>query len=197
MRKKAIKMLVGQNGYIDYNKSKYLKIGIGFLMIVLVIYIIGKVLMPNYFIYFKVGSALMILPTAQYFSKYFLFYRYKSGSKETYEALQAISEQLLIFSDLIIVRGKKTIYCDFIVISDKQIVVCFKNYKEKSDNQFKKVKALIQELYQVKGYTTPVEIIDNDQGFIDYVKKNVKGTLNNIDTELQEQLGKIIIQNAI
>lgn len=190
-------MLVGQNGYIDYNKRKYLKIGIGFLMIVLVIYVFGKVLMPNYFIYFKVGSALMILPTAQYFSKYFLFYRYKSGSAETYEALQAISEQLLIFSDLIIVRGKKTIYCDFIVISDKQIVVCFKHNKEKSDNQLNKVKALIQELYQVKGYTTPVQMIDNDQAFIDYIKKNVKGTLNNIDIELQEQLGKIIIQNAI
>lgn len=190
-------MRIGENGYIDYHKKKYLKIAIGFLVIVLAIYVFGKVLMPNYFIYFKVGSALMILPTALYFSKYFLFYRYKSGSAETYQSIQAISDQLLIFSDLIIVRGKKTIYCDFFVITDKQIVVCFKCNKEKSENKLKAVKELIQDLYQVKGYSTSVEIINNDKEYVEYIKQKVKGTLNNVNVELQEQLGKIIIQNAV
>lgn len=189
--------LKGENGYIDYYKKKYLKFSIILLLLVVTIYVIGKIFAPNHFIYFMVGSALMILPAAQYITKYLLFSRYKSASSNMYQALQDISDQLLIFSDLIIVQGKKTIYCDFAVLSDQQIVVYFNPKGNKSQDKQKTVKEIIQNLYQKKGYQIPVEVIDNEDAYLTFIKQNVKGTLNNVNVETQEQLGRIIIQNAV
>lgn len=189
--------LIGQNGYIDYHKRKYFLTAVIFLTSVLLVYVIGKILVPNYFTYFKVISALMILPTSQYFTKFLLFNQYKSSSANTHQALHEISDKLLIFADLILVFGKKTVYCDFAVLSDQQVVLCYKRNKKKSETKLTEIMKLVKDLYQVKGHSILVEVIDNDEAFLDFIKQKVKSTLNNVNVELQEQLGSIIIQNAI
>lgn len=187
--------LKGDNGYIDYHKSKYLKIAITLLIVVLVIYVLGQTLVPEFLVYyFQVGAALMILPTAQYFTKFLLFNRFKSGSEVIYKTIKEISEKLLVLSDLIIVRGKKTIYCDFVVVTDKHLVFYSSQNKRIKESKKNEIKEIIKNIFESKGYVISIEVIDNEDEYINHIKHLQEERINQ---ELQKQFGEIILQNSI
>ncbi|PKM95891.1 MAG: hypothetical protein CVU84_03560 [Firmicutes bacterium HGW-Firmicutes-1] len=195
-----MKKTKGENGYINYYKKQYLLISLGLLVAVLIIYFIGKVFAKDNFVFFAVGSAIMILPAAQYLSKYFVFANYKSGLRDSYMKFKDVHEQLIVLSDLIIVKGKKTMFFDFIINTDKMIVACHKAQNKKNDKkeeQLKVAKDLLSSIFKPKGYDLQIIVFSDEEEVLTYLIQNVKGTMNNIDETAQDKVATIILQSAI
>lgn len=186
-----MKKIKGSIGYIDFYKKKYLRLSLIFLIIIIALYITGKIFPSKYFIYFAVLSALMILPASQQLSRYLVFSRYRSASKDYYEKLVEVDKKLVVYADLIIVYKKKTLFFDYIIITDRSIIGC---YKQKNIID---AKTGIEGIYKQSGYNYPVIILENEEETLKYINKNIKNTLNNIDEKTQEKLSTIILQNSI
>lgn len=186
-----MKILKGSYGYVDFYKKKYLRLSLIFIILIIALYIIGKFLPSNYFIYFAIFSALMILPASQQLSRYLVFYRYKSASKLYYDKFVEADNKLAVYVDLIVVYKKKTLFFDFIIITDKNIVGCFKG-KNIDDAQ-----TVLKDIYKQSGYSYPVILFETEEETIRHINETLKNTLNNIDEKVQEKLSTIILQSSI
>ncbi|PKM50219.1 MAG: hypothetical protein CVV02_12065 [Firmicutes bacterium HGW-Firmicutes-7] len=194
-----MKKIKGENGYIDYYKKQYLIISVAFLVAVMTIYIIGNIFAKSYFVYFAVLSALMILPASQYLTKYLLFVRYKSGASDYYEKFKGLHEQMLVLSDLIVVKGKQTLYFDFIIFSDKNILACHKQKSGdvKKNERLQVAKSLLQNIYHPNGYDIPIIVFDCEEELLAYLIKNVASIMNSNNEAKQDKLANLILNSAI
>lgn len=195
-----MKVLKGDFGYIDYNRRKNGVISIVLIVIVLITAFVGRALFEKYSIYFAVCSALLILPTAQFMTQYILFGKYKSGKKEYFEKYQSVSELLVVLSDLIMVRLKKTAYFSTIVLSDDYIVAVLGKstglLKAKKINK-EGASQLLNDILKPKGVNYKLEVFDDDEEAYKFINIRIKSTLKTVDETKRNLLTTIILQNSI
>lgn len=195
-----MKIAKGENGYLKFNKRKNGIMAVGLLCCIFSLSVLGRLVWEKYFIYFAVAAALMILPAGQSLTQYLLFSKYKEGSKENFQKFQAISDHLVVLCDLIMVKSKKTVFLSFAVLTDEEIIVCYKPNKNKArQNELKAdaAKHLLHEIIKPKGYSYHLEMFDDEEKLAEYIKKSVKGKLNAVDDIKQNKLATILLQNAV
>lgn len=196
-----MKIPKGQAGYINSQKRQYLLRSLLFLALVIVIYAISQIIKSDYSKYIVVCSALLILPAAQNISRYLLFARYKSASEEYFNKMDSISNEIKIFSEMIVVSGKKTIYFDYIAITDGNIVACEKlntNNQSKIQNKLRESKEILRKIYNGKGLNIKIDIFVTEEEMYNFLNKIIKGIQNNnIDDFKKQELERTIINNSI
>ncbi len=111
----------GDFGYIRHIKSYNIRIALGLLVGCLAIYLVGFLFFDDLAPFFTIVSVLMILPTAQFMSKYFSFLRYASVTKEQFEAIESMCDNFLVLGELPVIRGKKNYMLLMTVISSAGI----------------------------------------------------------------------------
>ncbi|MCT4598256.1 MAG: hypothetical protein N4A50_10315 [Vallitalea sp.] len=184
----------GEYGYIKSQQKVYL-IGaiIGFIVMAILycmntfIYTEGNVLL--------LITVLLALPEAQFVVKLILYTRYKEGNENSYRKLEAVTDKLVYLASLGIVRGKKTLFYESIVVSDNELVLLISN--DTTRKELMEYKELVDKLVRPKGYLVDIKIFNNDEDIYNYVKNQLKGKLNNIDTTKQVNLANLLLDNAI
>lgn len=152
----------GDFGYIRHIKSYNIRIALGLLVGCLAIYLVGFLFFDDLAPFFTIVSVLMILPTAQFMSKYFSFLRYASVTKEQFEAIESMCDNFLVLGELPVIRGKKNYMLLMTVISSAGIHI-LTDGKNDMDT-----KSAVESIIRPKGYQEPVFV------YSDYVIYEMK-----------------------
>jgi hypothetical protein len=184
----------GEYGYIKSQQKVYL-IGtiIGFIVMAILycmntfIYTEGNVLL--------LITVLLALPEAQFLVKLILYTRYKEGNENSFRKLEAVTDKLVYLASLGIIKGKKTLFYESIVVSDNEIVLLINS--DTNRKQLLEYKELVDKLIRPKGYILDIKIFNNEEEIYSYVKNQLKGKLNNVDTTKQIKLANLLLDNSI
>lgn len=191
MRNKALK---GDYGYIKHQRTKNLRNALICIIGVITAYFMSVYLELKTTYYLTILSALLILPSALFLTKFILYSKYKPGSETFYKRLSTISKQLLVICDLIVVRGKKTVYFEFVVLTDKEIIVLSKNLQEKA---IINTKNLLDEILKSRGYNgIKVSVYTQEDKMYQYI--NNKALISHhIDENRQGLIAETLILNTV
>ena len=119
-----MKLERGAYGYIREKKKNQL-IGL-VLMVVLGIGIFVAGLLLNKMSkanVFTVAAGLCVLPGANYLTKFVVLFPYHTPKKEWYDKVKSmISQDMVLFCDMVITSSEKVMNLDFIVVSDNSVI---------------------------------------------------------------------------
>lgn len=184
----------GEYGYIKSQQKIYLIATIVGFIIMAIIYCIDRFVFTEGNVLLLI-TALLALPQAQFLVKLILYTRFKEGNEESYRKLEAITDRLVYLASLAIVRGKKTLFYEAVVVSDKEIILLLD--KKKTRKELMEYKELVEKLIKPKGYIAEVKIFNDEEAIYKYVKTELKGTLNNIDTTNQVDMANLLLDYSI
>ena len=190
--------LRGEHGYVVYETKHNLKRALQFLGVCFLFYFLGVGVFPEIYVLLHILSALLILPTAQFAAKYFTYRRYKPLEDSEYKALEEISPAFTLLGELPIVRQQLTYYVKCITVSTAGVVCLIDPLddvqKTRKNNQ--ETRLAIESILKPKGYTLPVEIINEYQTYFTYLKDTLKSKAQEKNSVLQEQIAGILILKA-
>lgn len=184
----------GEYGYIRSQKRSYLLLMIVGFFIILALYIIDRYVLTSGNVLLLI-TVLLALPEAQFLVKYILYRQYKEGKEDIYRKFEKISDRLVYLSSLVVVRGKKTLFYQIAVVSDKEVILLID--EKKTRKQVMEYKELIEKLIKPKGYTATVKVYNDEQAMYSYVITQLSTLLNNVDTNSQVALANVLLDNSI
>lgn len=147
----------GTLGYIDATKKDSLIKGvIGFCVFILV-FIIGNLISGSSKNMGSIFAVLLALPTAQQFTRYFGYRRYKSLSTLEHLSDSVINDALY---ELLVVRGKKNCYIDVACYRNKKLYLLI-NHSHNYGQDINDIRQAIQSMMNQKGLKLNTECYED------------------------------------
>lgn len=184
----------GEYGYINSQKKTYFTLMIIGLIVIVAIYIVDRFLFTkgNVLLLFVV---LLALPEAQIIVKYILYRQFKEGNEEVYRKFEKISDRLVYLSSIAVIRGKKTLFYQIAVVSEKEVILLID--KKKTNKQIMMYRELIEKLIGSKGYGAKVKVYNDEKEMYSYVITHLSAMLNKINVDNQIALANVLLDNSI
>ncbi|GKX28900.1 hypothetical protein SH1V18_13800 [Vallitalea longa] len=184
----------GEYGYINSQKKMYLRSTVIGLLIMAVIYVVDRFVFTEGNVLLIV-VALLALPESQFFVKYILYRQFKEGKEEVYRKFEKISDRLVYLSSLAVIRGKKTLFYQIAVVSEKEIILLID--KKKTRKEVNEYRELIEKLISSKGFGAKVKVYNDEQEMYSYVITQLSILLNKINVDNQIALANVLLDNSI
>lgn len=160
----------GTQGYIAYIKKDSLiksSIGIG---IFLIIYVTCLLVFGTTKNYGTISAVLVLLPTAQFLSRFFGYAHYKSIPDYLAHEGQGLSNMTLLY-EMIVIRGKKNFFVDMVVISNDLMLLYTPSAKRlKQDSR--QTRQELQTMLNHKGIKTNIHLFEELEDLKTFISQN-------------------------
>jgi hypothetical protein len=185
----------GQFGYINWQKKINIIKGLIYFIAVIIVYFIGTYFVSVFKNYFYVVSAMLILPSGLFLSRYLLYTHFSSGDTALYESLLTLTTKESIVSDLILVRGKKTIPFDHIIFTQEKMICLVNTKRKKTDKIESNGKSILDELLKSKGLQYKIKVVVDADEYLKEIKQN-NGRFT-VDATKVEPIKQMLVENSI
>jgi hypothetical protein len=182
----------GDFGYIKDAKKQNLKLALGLLASCILIYIIGVILANDFSPFFTIASVVMILPTAQFLSKYLSYLKYKTAKQEEFDTINSLSSDFLVLGELPIIRGKKIYETLITTVTNIGIYVYIGPLLDvtASRRNLLDTKSALDSIISIKRLQLEVKVFDNFEAYEEILRTTIKSQAFNAD---QKQLAEIAV----
>jgi hypothetical protein len=162
-REKSKTIMPGEYGYVKAQQRIYARKASYLIVASLVLYFAGKSIFYEAEVMFNIAAMLILLPAAQFLSRYVSFIRYSSLKPEEYQQLVRIADRWQLFGELPIIRGKKDFLILALVITQTGIYGLIKPQKNKqsSEMQCKTVEVALSEMLKPRGLNNTIHIFND------------------------------------
>ncbi|NDL66329.1 hypothetical protein [Anaerotalea alkaliphila] len=200
----------GDFGYMEGEKRKKLHQSLLFTALFMGAYLVGHVTTGSRANAMTLASALLILPAAQYFTRYLLFTRYRPGTREQFGRVEGLAEGAALLCDMIMVRNKQTVFFQYILVNDRVLVGVIEPHKSErpSNNPMAKAKAtaaerkaaaagILEKILQVRGIKMEILVLDSLEEALAVLGEMGPGKLQPVDRTMMERNAEILLDNCV
>lgn len=153
------------------------------------IFILGYVTTKSKANLLTVVAVVSILPAAKQLTITILFYKYHSGSRETYEKIKALVKDATSVYDIVITSYDKIGELLHVAIVGKTII----GYSEKEKTDEKYIGNYIKEILEKNGYKgNSVKIFKNEESYLERLQELQKNLGGDRKKEQEQQMAEVI-----
>lgn len=195
IQEKRKDILPGEHGYIQSQRLKNLRSSLILLLICFVVFLLGKVVFYRVEVIFNLASVLLLLPSAQFFARFFSFLKYKTMDEADYNLLNSISDDFMVLCDLPIIRGKKEHLLKALVITEVGIFGLIEEQKNTTVSQrnCRSMESVLMDILKPKALNKRIEVYSDVIQLRDLLKNSVKSTLKHDNREFLEKVKETIL----
>lgn len=179
----------GNYGYLKSQRNIETIKTIILFALVIGIFLVGYLTTKTKANLFTVVAVVSVLPAAKQMATTILFYKYSSGSWETYEKIKNVVKDATVVSDIVITSYDKIGELLHVAIVGKTIIA----YSEKEKTDEKYMADYIKGILDKNGYMgTSVKIFKNKENYLarlQELQKNLGGERN---TEQEQKMADVI-----
>lgn len=183
------KISKGNYGYLkSQQKTETIKTIILFCLSA-VIFVLGYFTTHTKANLLTVVAVVSVLPAAKQFTITILFYKYHSGSRETYEKIKENAKEATSVYDIVITAYDKIGEILHVAIVGKTVI----GYSEKEKTDEKYFANFIKETLEKNGYKgTSVKIFKNEDNYLERLRDLQKNLGGDRKEEQEQQMAEII-----
>lgn len=153
------------------------------------IFIVGYITTKSKANLLTVVAVVSILPAAKQLTITILFYKYHSGSRQTYEKIKEITKEATSVYDIVITSYDKIGEILHVAIVGKTII----GYSEKEKTDEKYIADYIKEILEKNGYKgNSVKIFKNEASYLERLQELQKNLGGDRKKEQEQQMAEII-----
>ncbi len=179
----------GNYGYLKSQRKIETIKAVILLCLSAAIFILGYVTTHTKANLFTVVAVVSVLPAAKQLTITVLFYKYHSGSRETYEKIREIIEETTSVYDIVITAYDKIGEILHVAIVGKTIV----GYSEKEKTDEKYFANYIKETLEKNGYKgISVKIFKNEENYLERLQEMQKNLGGDRKIEQEQQMAEVI-----
>jgi hypothetical protein len=123
-------MIKQNKQYIQTRKKHFLSIAIICALVIIGFMLVGFYITKERVSLFTIAAGLMVIPCAQYFTRYISFNRFKDPDEMKSVRLDTIKGNLSIYHGCIIIQERYTLFADHIVLTSKNIYFMYEKEKD-------------------------------------------------------------------
>ncbi|MGL4344459.1 MAG: hypothetical protein ACRCTE_04610 [Cellulosilyticaceae bacterium] len=114
-------MIRQSQNYISHKKRKFLLFGIMWSVIVAAIFGIGLLKYDQRANTFTVVAAVLVLPLAQNFTRFFAFSKYRDPKRNHAELLEQLTGNYALYHGAIVPDAKYSLYFEHVIVTDSSL----------------------------------------------------------------------------
>lgn len=179
----------GNYGYLKSQRRIETAKTIILFVLVATVFLVGYLTTKTKANLFTVVAVVSVLPAAKQMTTTILFYKYSSGSRETYEKIDKAVKDATTLSDIVITSYDKIGELLHVAIVGKTIIA----YSEKEKTDEKYMTDYIKGILEKNGYTgISVKIFKNKENYLarlQELQKNLGGERN---TRQEQKMADVI-----
>jgi len=182
--------LRGDFGYIHDAKKQNLRLALILLASCLIVFLFGQLIANDLTPFFTIISVVLILPAAQFLSKFLSYLKYKTATKDQFEIVDSISDDFLVLGELPIIRGKKIYETLITVVTKVGVYVYLLPLRDVQGTRKMTLdtKVALESILTPKRVTQPLQVFTDFEAFKAHLRTVVKSQAGNPD---EKQLGDI------
>lgn len=179
----------GTYGYLGYKKRIETVKTFLLLSLSLAIFVVGYVTTGTRKNLLTVVAVVSVLPAAKQITTTILYYRYHSGTQETYQKIQGCIQNATCLSDIVITSYDKIAELLHMTIIGKTVV----GYSEKTKTDEKYTADFVKTTLEKNGYKgVSVKIYKDEKAYITRIQEMQKNLAGERKESLEQEIGGII-----